>query len=249
VAASGLDDGAEADEERLLASYEAEWSEAPTTFPDPFEGWNRRVFRFNLGVDRWAIEPVTRAYSYAVPEAGRHAVRRFFDNLNTPVVLANDLLQGELRAAGVTAYRFTLNSTVGVGGLFDPASALGAERHDADFGQTLALAGAPSGPYLVVPLFGPTTVRDAVGTLGNFFFRPTTYLLAGADQFYYMTIYGGSVGVVAREANADGIRLLESSSVDYYAAMRSAYYQTRIAEIWQRRQRPLLRTAAAAVPG
>ena len=229
VAAVGI-----ADEELLIEGIEAEFEEVPASFPDPLERPNRGIFRFNQGVDDWVFNPIARTYAFVIPLPARCAVRRFLENLNSPGVLVNDLLQQEWKAAGVTTGRFAVNSTVGIGGLFDPATALGLEGHCSDFGQTLALAGVPSGPYLMVPIFGPTTMRDGVGTLMDVLFRPTTYLLGPGDQLFYNAMYGGSVGVSVREQNAAGLRMLKISSIDYYAALRNAYYQSRRAEIWRR---------------
>jgi len=149
-------------------------------------------------------------------------------------VMANDLFQMQWRDAGVTTVRFCVNTTAGIGGLFDPAASMGWEGHYSDFGQTLALLGVPSGPYVMLPVLGPTTPRDGFGSLAGIFFRPATYLLGPGGLIYYSTIYGGSLGVIEREANADGIRLLKESSIDYYAALRSAYTQSRTAAIWAR---------------
>src|SRR5690606_5819463 len=128
---------------------------------------------FNVEVDRLILEPVTDAYAVAVPDPARRTVRRVFSNLNSPAVIVNDLLQGELDAFATAVARFTVNTTIGLGGLFDPATSMGLEEHRSDFGQTLAVAGIASGPFLVLPVFGPTTVRDGVGTVVDFFFRPT----------------------------------------------------------------------------
>jgi phospholipid-binding lipoprotein MlaA len=219
-------------------------------FPDPYEDLNRRIFAANQRMDRWVIDPVTRAYARVVPGAARTALRRFFLNLNSPSVIANDVLQREWRDAGVASGRTLVNTTVGVLGFGDPAaSLLGLPRHHSDFGQTLALAGVGSGPYLFTPILGPTTVRDGVGVLVDFAFRPTTYLFGSVafadfvpgaaglgDQLLYGTIQGGGTGFVAREQAAEQLRALEESSVDFYATLRSAYSQTRHAAIWSRRE-------------
>ncbi len=245
---SGLDE-ASAGEVFLVEEFDAELKGESGYFPDPVERQNRAIFRFNCKVDDWILDPVARTYAFAVPNPVRAAMRRFFDNLNSPVVMVNDLLQREGKDAGITTARFALNTTVGIGGLFDPATAVGLEGHYSDFGQTLALAGVASGPYLIVPVFGPTTMRGGVGTLVDVLFRPTTYLLGAGDQFYYSTIYGGSVGVIAREQNAQAIEILKASSVDYYAALRSAYYQLRTAQIWRRqKQRELTERARSPWP-
>jgi phospholipid-binding lipoprotein MlaA len=212
-------------------------------FPDPFERANRLSFRLNLGLDRWLFDPLTRAYVRVVPAPARRSVRRALANLNAPSVFVNDLLQLEPRDAGVTAVRFVVNTTAGLLGLLDVAARLGLEGHASDFGQTLALLGVPSGPYLLLPVAGPTTLRDGTGYLVDFLFRPTTYFLTPGAQLVFTSIRDGTHGFAAREAHAEGLRALEASSVDYYAALRSAFFQDRTAHVWARRNR---RHAAAS---
>jgi len=221
-------------------------------YPDPLESMNRGTFGANRRIDRYVIDPITRAYIKVVPDRVRMGARRFFLNLNSPSIIANDVLQREWRDAGVTTVRTVVNTTVGILGVMDPAaSLLGFARHHSDFGQTLALAGVGSGPYLVIPMLGPTNLRDGLGVLVDFAFRPTTYLFGSAvfadifalpgaaglgDQLIYGTIQGGGTGFLAREENAEQLRALEESSVDFYASLRSAYYQNREAAIWDRRE-------------
>ena len=159
------------------------------------------------------------------------AVSRLVFNLNSPVFLANDVFQGRFEAAGITLWRFTINTTVGIGGLLDVGAWLDVPGHRSDFGQTLALWGVGSGPYLIVPVLGPTTVRDGFGSMVDLLLRPTTYLLAPADQLMFTSIHGGGSGLALRESSIEGLRALRSSSVDFYAALRSAYFQNRMAEI------------------
>ena len=211
----------------------------PDSFPDPLEGLNRLTFRLNLGLDRWAIAPVARAYAWALPAPVRRGIRRALDNLDAPAVFVNDVLQLRPRDAGVTVTRFTLNTTVGLLGVFDPAGGLGLPAHEADFGQTLALAGVPSGPFLILPLGGPTTARDATGSLVDFLFRPTTYVLAPGTQVVWTSITAGSGGIAARDAHGEALAALEASSLDFYAALRNAFYQDRIARIAARRTPPV----------
>jgi phospholipid-binding lipoprotein MlaA len=220
----------------------------PDGFPDPLEGLNRAVFRFNLTADRWVIDPVARAYAFAVPDGVRRGIRRALANLNSPSVFVNDVLQLEPRAAGVTAARFVVNTTVGLLGTFDPAAPIGLEAHDADFGQTLALAGVPSGAYLILPVVGPTTVRDATGYLVDFLFRPATYVLTPGAQIVYTSIEQSSAGIAARDAHADALRALEAASIDFYAALRNAFYQDRVARIWARRSPPRPTTVTRESP-
>lgn len=203
----------------------------PDAFPDPLESVNRWTFAFNQQVDRWLLDPITHGYRHVVPDFAKRAVSRLVFNLNSPVFLANDVFQGRFEAAGITLWRFTINTTVGVGGLLDVGAWLDVPGHRSDFGQTLALWGVGSGPYLIVPVLGPTTVRDGFGSIVDLLLRPTTYLLAPADQLMFSSIHGGGSGLALRESSIEGLRALRESSVDFYAALRSAYFQNRMAEI------------------
>ena len=218
--------------------FDEEWEDAPDGYPDPLEDTNRRTFAFNRQVDRWILDPVTEAYRWAVPEGGRKAIARMFTNLGSPRTLVNDLLQLEWIDAGVTTSRLVLNTTIGLFGLFDVAEKMGLEPHQSDFGQTLALAGTPSGPYLVLPILGPSTVRGGIGTGIDGFFQPTYYIL-GPSKFLIVPaeilLYTGSSGISIRDRHYLELKSLEDSSVDFYAAMRSGYYQDRVAHIWARR--------------
>lgn len=220
----------------LDAEFEEEYASEPSGFPDPLEPVNRSILGFNQVVDHWVIGPVADVYGFLMPEPAKVAVQNFFENLNSPAILVNDLLQREWRDAGTTATRFFVNTTVGVCGFVDMAKRNGLPGHDSDFGQTLALMGTPSGPFLVLPLLGPTTVRDGTGNIVDLFFRPTTWFLGAADQVFFYTIHGGGQGIVLREAQSSALEALEESSIDYYAALRNAYYQHRIAAIWARRE-------------
>ncbi|MEO8602710.1 MAG: VacJ family lipoprotein [bacterium] len=226
------------------ASFELEDAAAePAGFPDPMERTNRGVLRFDQQVDRWVVDPLVKTYQFVVPPPARRAVRRFCLNINSTSIMINDLLQREWGDACVTAERFVINSTVGIGGLFDPAAALGMERHSSDFGQTLALAGIGSGPYLIMPIFGPSNVRDASGTVVDFFLQPTLYFLPFATLFIYEGSLGLSTGLSARDTYSEGLASLRASSVDYYSALHNAYYQTRMAQIWDRRPQHRLELA------
>ena len=224
-------------------------ADAPESFPDPLERLNRLTFGLNLGLDRWLVAPVARAYAWTVPAPARRSVRRALANLDSPAVFVNDVLQLRPRDAGVTVARFTLNTTVGVLGLFDPAGRFGLPPHQADFGQTLALAGVPSGPFLILPLAGPTNAHDASGFLVDFLFRPTTYVLTPGAQILWTSITEGSEGIATRDANGEALAALEASSVDFYAALRNAFYQDRTARIAARRWRPASAPMANARDG
>jgi phospholipid-binding lipoprotein MlaA len=209
---------------------------APSGFPDPFERANRGVFAFNQKLDKYVLDPVGRAYAFVVPAVGRRAVRRVLANLNSPSVFVNDVLQLAPEDAGITLGRFVINSTAGVVGIFDVAKEFGLAGHFSDFGQTLALYGTPSGPFLILPAIGPTTARDGIGYVVDFAFRPLTYILTPAVQIWVISIQEGSAGIAARDAHAEALDALEESSIDYYAALRSAFYQDRMAQIYARRE-------------
>lgn len=191
--------------------------------PDPFEGVNRRIFRFNRGVDVVLLDPLTRAYGFVLPEFAKQSVRNVFANLNTPVVLVNDLLQLRGEDALVTAARFVMNTTMGMGGLFDAAASVGLEPHQSGFSETLASAGIASGPYLVLPLLGPTTVRDGVASVVDLALAPQSYVLPVVGSL----LVTSSHGITQREKYLEGLEALRESSVDYYASFRSAYFDSR----------------------
>lgn len=196
---------------------------------DPFESMNRRIFKANRQFDRYLVNPISRAYSFAVPRVARRAIRRVFVNLNSPAILINDLLQLAPLRASITGARFVINSTVGVGGLWDAARRLGLEGHHSDFGITLAKYGVGSGPYLVLPLLGPTTARDAFGDVVDLAFLPQTWFIGPTTWVF--AAYQGSEGFTLRDLHADALRALEEASVDFYVAMRFAYLSNRVAEI------------------
>jgi len=191
--------------------------------PDPFECVNRQIFSFNHGVDAVLLDPMTRAYAFVVPEFARQSIRNAFANLNAPAALVNDLLQLEPKDALVTTARFLINSSMGMGGLFDAASTMGLPPHRADFSETLAFAGIPSGPYLIMPMLGPTTVRDGFGSLVDLAMAPQTYAL----PFLGFVLVTGSQGMTEREKHFEGMQALRESSIDYYASLRSAYFDSR----------------------
>ena len=219
--------------------FDEEFDDGPLGYPDPLERSNRGVFAFNRQVDKWILDPVTRAYRWAVPKPAREAIARMFTNLGSTKTLVNDFLQLEWKDAGVTGTRLVVNTTVGLIGLFDVAEKMGLEGHESDFGQTLALAGTPSGPYIVLPVLGPATVRDGFGTAVDGFFQPTYYILGPSNLLFGPTeilIYSGSSGISTRDRHFRELKALEESSVDFYAALRSGYYQRRLDEIWGRRE-------------
>jgi phospholipid-binding lipoprotein MlaA len=197
------------------------FEEEDTPLSDPIEPWNRGVFWFNRGLDKVLFTPITKGYGFVMPDAGKRAVRRFF--LATPPILVNDMLQGEGKRALVTGTRFVVNTTVGIVGLFDPAASIGLERHESDFGQTLFLYGVGSGPYIMLPIFGPSTGRDSVGFVVDLALRPDLWLLGGTP----IVMLGVGDGVSTRELYQQDIEELERASIDYYSALRSVYWMDR----------------------
>jgi phospholipid-binding lipoprotein MlaA len=192
---------------------------------DPWEGFNRRAFKFNRGLDRYVIGPIGRGYMKITPKAVRNRVASVVTNLGEPGTAINDLAQGRPRAAGVTTSRFLINSTVGGLGLFDVGAKVGLEGHEADFGQTLGRYGAKSGRYVVLPLLGPTTLRDGAGRFVDTMTDPVALATAGGSKSFGM-IRGGVTAVDAR-ANSDGFFRALDDAADPYAMMRSAYLQNR----------------------
>lgn len=195
---------------------------------DPLEPVNRAVFEFNLVADRFVLEPVARAYRAVTPAQFRRSVRNFLHNLRSPVIFANDLLQGERERAGLTLGRFMINSTFGVFGLFDFAAMLGHPAHDEDFGQTLGVYGVPGGPYLVLPLLGPSNMRDLVGRVADVYADPLSQCCIDTEERLARL---GSSALSEREASIELIDDLRANSLDLYATVRTVYAQRRAAEI------------------
>jgi phospholipid-binding lipoprotein MlaA len=189
---------------------------------DPWEGFNRDMFTVHESVDQAVLEPVARGYRAITPRPVRQGVRNFLRNLRAPVIFVNDVLQGEVGRAGTTVARFGVNTTIGIGGVFDPATSMGLERHDEDFGQTLAVWGVDSGPYIFVPLLGPTTVRDGAGRIVDIAFDPLTW--AEFDEVDEVRI-GRTVlaGVSARELVLETVDDIRRDSPDPYVTIRSSY--------------------------
>ncbi|MBL8545931.1 MAG: VacJ family lipoprotein [Hyphomonadaceae bacterium] len=197
---------------------------------DPWEGFNRNLFGIHQTVDHAVLGPVARGYRAVTPRPLRSGVVNFLRNLKAPVVLANDLLQGEVNRAGSTAGRFAINTTIGIGGVFDPATSMGLEHHDEDFGQTLAVWGVPSGPYIFVPLMGPTTVRDGAGQIIDVAFDPLTW--AEFDDVNTARAARTVIsGVAQRELLIEQIDSIDAQGGDTYVAYRSAYEVSREAAI------------------
>ena len=198
---------------------------------DPIEPTNRAIFEFNLGLDKVVIKPVTGAYRAIAPQPVRDGVHNFLQNLRSPIIFANDVLQGSPGRAGTTLARAIINSTLGVLGFGDPAAALGFEQHDEDFGQTLAVWGVGEGPYVMLPLFGPSNPRDVVGKVVDFFLDPINWWASNTEQDWIPITRAVVTGIDARDQLWDVLDDLERTSIDFYAAIRSLYRQRRGDEI------------------
>lgn len=195
---------------------------------DPLEPMNRAVFAFNMEVDRVILEPTARAYRKVVPQPGRIAIHHFLQNLKMPVTFVNDLLQFEFARAADTLARFVVNSTVGIGGVLDIA---GIPEHEEDFGQTFARWGAGEGFYLVLPLFGPSNPRDALGLVAGGVLDPWQTVLDPTQTRAFAAERTVTGAISDREAVIEEFDEVRRTTVDLYATVRSVYRQTRGNEI------------------
>jgi phospholipid-binding lipoprotein MlaA len=211
------------------ASTKTEEPVSTTEISDPLEPINRVFFEFNIFMDRYLLRPVTRFYVNVVPEFLRLGVHTILNTARLPVVAVNDLLQGEIERFGQTIGRFTVNVATGFGFL-DVAGDL-APGHDEDLGQTFAVWGVPSGPYLVLPFLGPTNIRDSIATGAETYGEPLGWVI---DRYYNDTILysysGGRTGLTILDKRSQvlgQIEELEKTSLDFYATIRSLYSQKR----------------------
>ena len=194
---------------------------------DPLEGFNRSMFSFNESLDSSVIKPVAEVYQTVTPSLVKTAVGNFFSNAGDVWTAVNNVLQGNFADGANDFMRFAINTTVGIGGLIDVASAGGMPKHQADFGQTLGVWGVPAGPYVVLPILGPSTLRDTIATpvdfkgdllysRGSVAFRNTTSVLRIVDK---------------RAAALDAVNLIEEAALDKYVFIRGAYLQRRESQI------------------
>jgi phospholipid-binding lipoprotein MlaA len=197
---------------------------------DPAEGVNRAIFKANLAADHAVMRPVAEAYTDHVPEVVQTGVHNVVQNLKEPAVALNDLLQGNVNHAWQSVQRLAVNTTVGGVGVVDVAAKWGLPRHKADFGQTLAVWGVGEGPFVELPLLGPSNPRDALGTAVDLALNPLTFV-GGAPATYAGVATGSANFVDARAQHLHDLDELERNSLDYYAALRSVYRQHREAEI------------------
>jgi len=190
---------------------------------DPLEPMNRGVYQFNDAVDRMLFKPVAETYREVIPALVRTGVSNFFSNINDVIVALNNLLQGKIGNAASDVGRVSINSTFGLLGVFDVASELGIEKNNEDFGQTLGYWGIGSGPYLVLPFFGPSSFRDTVGRVGDMLVDPTSQV----DPSRARNQLRGASVVSRRASLLDASRVLETAALDPYEFVRDAYFQRR----------------------
>ena len=200
---------------------------------DPLEPMNRRIFAFNEGADRIVIKPLAKGYGEILSQWERDCLRHFLDNLNEPIVFANDLLQDRLNDAFITIGRFVVNTTVGIAGFRDVAKKNRLPRQSGDFGQTLSVWGFGEGPYLVIPLLGPSSPRDGIGLgVDIYVLDPYHYL---AQEYHYPGAISISRtvldGIDRRQRAIAPLDEMKHEAVDYYASFRSLYRQNRAAEL------------------
>jgi phospholipid-binding lipoprotein MlaA len=200
---------------------------------DPIEPVNRGIFTVNVALDDYVIKPTAEAYRDYIPGPIRDSIHNFLTNLRSPVILFNDGLQGQGKLAGDTFARMWLNTILGLGGIFDVGTKAGIPFHDADFGQTFGVWGIPAGPYLVLPVLGPSDPRDAVGLAADTLADPMNGFLRSQGDAGQYAEYGRAVisGIDLRSRNIDLLDRIRSTSLDYYATIRSLYSQRRAAEI------------------
>jgi phospholipid-binding lipoprotein MlaA len=217
--------------------------------PDPWEPMNRGIFAFNETLDEYALEPAATAWDFVVPGFAQTGLRNFFDNLRMPTIFANDLLQGKPGAAFFDVLRLVYNSVFGLAGFIDIATMVDIPKSDEDFGQTLGVWGVPSGPYLVMPLFGPYTIRSGTGEIVD---------IAAASYAYFTPFWFGVAGLNGLEtfgasAGLKGVELLNLRTIyleeidasrrdafDYYVFVRNAYLQNRRAKVLDQTDAPAL---------
>ena len=213
----------------------------PSEVKDCFEGLNRATFAFNQGLDKIIFKPVATVYR-VLPKPVRSGVSNSLDNLSNLVTIPNNVLQGDFKKAGTNTGRFIINTTIGIFGIFDAAEAIGLSEYEKeDYGQSLAKMGIGPGCYLVLPVLGPSTVRDATGSIANF---------VGGDAWYNVTVrndtqhfedahyYASKVmaGVDFRAKNYNEIDNLEKNSIDFYSSVKSLYLQDRQQKILNSKQ-------------
>ena len=194
---------------------------------DPYEPFNRAMFEFNLVLDDAVLRPVAYLYKEGIPEQIQYNIHSFLSNLRSPVIFANDVMQGDMDRAGNTLLRFGMNTTLGLLGIVDFATEAGIPKHNEDFGQTLATWDVDQGPYLVLPIFGPSNPRDAVGLVVDTLIDPIMWVASTDVQIGRRVVEA----VDRRARHFDAINDMQTNSLDFYSAVKSLYRQRREAEI------------------
>jgi phospholipid-binding lipoprotein MlaA len=195
---------------------------------DPFESVNRVTASFNAGLDTVLVKPAAKAYKFVIPQPIQMMVGNFFGNLNDLWTGANNVLQGKPKAAVSDFSRFTLNTVWGFLGLVDVATDIGLEKHNEDFGQTLGVWGVSPGPYLVLPVLGPSSVRDTAGLIPDSFASPIRYIKSSNTQY---SLYGLRA-IDTRAGFLSAERFMDSASLDDYAFFRNGFFQRRYSQIY-----------------
>ena len=204
----------------------------PTEIEDCSEGFNRASFALNQGLDKAIFKPVANVYK-SLPSPIKSGTSNFLDNLSNLITIPNNILQGEFKKAGVNTGRFVINTTIGILGLADAAEAMGFVKYEKeDYGQTLAVAGVGPGCYLVLPVLGPSTARDAVSSVANFMGGDAWYNVTVKNDTQYFSDFDfysskATSGVDFRAKNYNSIENLEKNSLDFYASVKSLYLQDR----------------------
>ena len=201
---------------------------------DPLETYNRGMFAVNEGLDTVLIRPLAKGYHYVTPDGLRWRLANASDNLYEPVSMINAFLQGDFTQGMTNFWRFVINSTIGLGGMHDVAATAGLKPRREDFGQTLAVWGVGSGPYIVLPVFGPSNLRDTAGIGADWFLDPVNYALRQDGTDWTLIGVRAGQGVIQRDRLLDPIDDIYSSSLDPYASFKSIYEQRRAAEIKNR---------------
>ena len=211
-------------------SSDFETSKIEDEIYDPIEPFNRAIFSFNNTVDKLIAEPASKQY-IKLPSPLQTGIRNFLSNLRMPLVFVNQLLQGQGKNASESAGRFLVNSTIGIFGLVDVADKIGLEEKDEDFGQTLATWGVGDGFYIVLPLVGPSNLRDTAGMVLTYTTDPINAYAVSEGEAWLIPLRRSVNAVDQRSKIIDEVNALRNNSLDYYAAVRSSYYQNRKAAI------------------
>ena len=194
---------------------------------DPLENSNRSIYTFNENLDEAILEPAADGYDYITPNFLQKGFNNFFDNINYPVTIINQVLQGNIEESLQDTLRFTINSSIGILGLFDPASRMGLTEHDEDFGQTLAVWGVKEGPYLMLPFFGPKTLRSLTGDLADVLFNP----LLNIDDTN-LKINTNLISILQDRSDLSTLEEELDNSFDPYQYIKDSYIQNRKYKIY-----------------